>query len=98
MTRRIRERSDLAGFFLVWWRVGELWFLLGVFEKSCGWRGVFCGQSVVNCVVKMVLCRTFITARKMGQGFRLYFAPWDGEGMFGRIGAIYGAGGGADAS
>jgi hypothetical protein len=41
-------------FFWAWWRVGFMGFLLGVFDKFGGWHGVFCGQSVVNCVVKMV--------------------------------------------
>jgi hypothetical protein len=47
-------RGVFADFFWAWWRVGKLRFLLGLFEKPGGWRGVFCGQSVVNCVVKMV--------------------------------------------
>jgi hypothetical protein len=39
-----------------WARVagGVCGFLLGVFNKMGGWWCVFCGQSVVNCVVKMV--------------------------------------------
>jgi hypothetical protein len=73
MTRRILGRSNLPIFFWCGDGCGELRFLLGVFEKPCGWRGVFCGQSVVNCVVKMVLFRTLIAVGKMGQGFRLYF-------------------------
>jgi hypothetical protein len=65
MTRRILGRSEsgcflgllrgvFAEFFLGVVVGGVCGFLLGVFDKLGGWRGVFCGQSVVNCVAKMV--------------------------------------------
>jgi hypothetical protein len=65
MTRRIRGRSEFglffglprgvfADFFLGVVAGGEVAVFAGVFDKLGGWCGVFCGQSVVNCVVKMV--------------------------------------------
>jgi hypothetical protein len=59
--------------------VGKLRFLLGFFEKPGGRRGVFCGQSVVNCVVKMVNWRALNRAKKMRQVFRLYFQRPEGD-------------------
>jgi hypothetical protein len=47
-------RGVFAEFFLGVVVGGVCGFLLGVFDKLGGWRGVFCGQSVVNCVAKMV--------------------------------------------
>jgi hypothetical protein len=64
MTRRILGRSEgvcfwvdagsFCGFFLGVVAGGEVAVFTGFFEKPGGRRGVFCGQSVVNCVVKMV--------------------------------------------
>jgi hypothetical protein len=57
MTRRILGRSEFVVCFAVFFWVvagAVVAVFAGVFEKSGGWCGVFCGQSVVNCVVKLV--------------------------------------------
>jgi uncharacterized membrane protein len=51
----------------------KMWFLLGVFEKLGGWCGVFCGKSVVNCVVNVVIDGRF-WGQKNGTGFLTLFS------------------------
>ena len=48
-------------------------FLQGVFEFSCVWVMVFCGEVVVECVVNVVGRMVFFRGRTACHFFELYF-------------------------
>jgi hypothetical protein len=51
---------------LGWRRLARFGVFAGVFEKNGGWTWCFDGQLVVNSVVKLVIGRTLLWARKYG--------------------------------
>ena len=68
MTRRIlglssfSERDELGlpvfcALFGAWWRARKVGLLQGFLKNWVGSRGVFCGESVVSCVVKTVILK-----------------------------------------